>query len=405
MPAFEYKALNSKGQEETGILEADTPKQIRQVLREGSLTPLSVERVEKRESGTDNLKVQRAAAVKPADLALVTRQLATLVSSGSPLEEALGMTARQSERRSLRHVMSTVRSRVMEGHSLASGLQTFPSVFSSMFTSTVAAGEQSGHLDAVLDRLADYTESRQEIQQKMSSALVYPVILVIVSIAIVAGLLVFIVPKIVRVFESMNRDIPPLTQFMINTSDFLSSYGLYLIIGLALALFLFKQLLKIEKCKFRWHRLMLKIPLVKKLVRSANTGRFARTLSILASSGVPILDAMAISSKVVENLPMRKAVEDAALKVREGTPIHKALEQSGYFPPMTVYLIASGEKSGKLDDMLERSAVQQERETDTLVSSMLSLFEPILILVMGLVVLLIVMSIMLPILNLNDLGG
>jgi general secretion pathway protein F len=405
MPAFEYKALNSKGQEETGILEADTPKQIRQVLREGSLTPLSVERVEKRESGTDNLKVQRAAAVKPADLALVTRQLATLVSSGSPLEEALGMTARQSERRSLRHVMSTVRSRVMEGHSLASGLQTFPSVFSSMFTSTVAAGEQSGHLDAVLDRLADYTESRQEIQQKMSSALVYPVILVIVSIAIVAGLLVFIVPKIVRVFESMNRDIPPLTQFMINTSDFLSAYGLYLIIGLALALFLFKQLLKIEKWKFRWHRLMLKIPLVKKLVRSANTGRFARTLSILASSGVPILDAMAISSKVVENLPMRKAVEDAALKVREGTPIHKALEQSGYFPPMTVYLIASGEKSGKLDDMLERSAVQQERETDTLVSSMLSLFEPILILVMGLVVLLIVMSIMLPILNLNDLGG
>lgn len=404
MPAFEYKALNSKGQEETGILEADTPKQIRQVLREGNLTPLSVERVEKRESGTDNLKVRRAGTVKPADLALVTRQLATLVSSGSPLEEALAMTAKQSERRSLRHVMSTVRSRVMEGHSLASGLATFPSVFSSMYIATVAAGEQSGHLDAVLDRLADYTESRQEIQQKMSSALIYPVILVIVSIAIVAGLLVFIVPKIVRVFESMNREIPPLTQFMINTSDFLSAYGLYLLIGIVLAYMLFKQLLKIDKWKFRWHQLLLKLPLIKKLVRSANTGRFARTLSILASSGVPILDAMAISSKVVENLPMRKAVEDAAVKVREGTPIHKALEQSGYFPPMTVYLIASGEKSGKLDDMLERSAVQQERETDTLVSSMLSLFEPILILVMGIVVLLIVMSIMLPILNMNDLG-
>ncbi|PWQ98600.1 type II secretion system inner membrane protein GspF [Leucothrix pacifica] len=404
MPAFEYKALNAKGQEETGILEADTPKQIRQVLREGSLTPLSVERVEKRESGTDSLKTRRAGTVKPSDLALVTRQLATLVSSGSPLEEALAMTAKQSERRSLRHVMSTVRSRVMEGHSLASGLATFPSVFSSMYVATVAAGEQSGHLDAVLDRLADYTESRQEIQQKMSSALVYPVILVVVSIAIVAGLLVFIVPKIVRVFESMNKDIPPLTQFMINASDFLSAYGLYLLVGVILAFFLFRQLLKIDTWKFRWHKLLLKLPLIKKLVRSANTGRFARTLSILASSGVPILDAMSISSKVVENLPMRKAVEDAAIKVREGTPIHKALEQSGYFPPMTVYLIASGEKSGKLDDMLERSAVQQERETDTLVSSMLSLFEPILILVMGGVVLLIVMSIMLPILNMNDLG-
>lgn len=405
MPAFEYKALNSKGQEETGILEADTPKQIRQVLREGSLTPLSVERVEKREIGSENLKVRRAGSVKPADLALITRQLATLVSSGSPLEEALGMTARQSERRALRHVMSTVRSRVMEGHSLASGFSTFPTVFSNMFSATIAAGEQSGHLDAVLDRLADYTESRQEIQQKMSSALIYPVILVIVSIAIISGLLVFIVPKIVRVFESMNREVPPLTQFMIDASDFLNAYGLYLLVGIIVAYILLKQLLKLPKWKYRWHSLMLKLPLVKKLVRSANTARFARTLSILASSGVPILDAMAISSKVVENLPMRQAVEEAALKVREGMPIHKALEQSGYFPPMTVYLIASGEKSGKLDDMLERSAIQQERETDTLVTSMLSLFEPLLILVMGVIVLLIVMSIMLPILNLNDLSG
>ena len=406
MPAFEYKALNTKGQEETGILEADTPRQVRQVLREGSLTPLSVEQVEKSDSnGEDNLKTRRAGNIKAADLALVTRQLATLVSSGSPLEEALGMTAKQSERRTVRHVMSAVRSRVLEGHSLASGLKTFPSVFTNMYAATIAAGEQSGHLGAVLDRLADYTESRQEIQQKMSSALIYPVILIVVSIAIVAGLLVFIVPKIVRVFESMNKEVPPLTQVMINISDFLSAYGLYLVVGLIIGFFLLKQLLKIPSWKFRWHKLMLKIPLVKKLVRSANTGRFARTLSILASSGVPILDAMAISSKVVENLPMRRAVEDAALKVREGTPIYKALEQSGYFPPMTVYLIASGEKSGKLDDMLERSAVQQEREADTLVAAMLSLFEPILILVMGIVVLLIVMSIMLPILNLNQLGG
>ncbi|RVU84046.1 type II secretion system protein GspF [Leucothrix sargassi] len=407
MPAFEYKALNAKGQQETGILEADTSKQVRQVLREGKLTPLSVERVEKREkvSSENHLTAKHTGTIKPAELALITRQLATLLSSGSPLEEALSMTAKQSERRRLRHVMSAVRSRVMEGHSLAASLATFPSIFSNMYTSTVAAGEQSGHLDAVLDRLADYTESRQEIQQKMNSALVYPVILVIVSIAIVAGLLVFIVPKIVRVFESMSKEVPPLTEFMINASDFLSAYGLHLLIGIFVAYVLLKQLLKIPKWKFRWHQLMLKLPLIKKIVRSANTGRFARTLSILASSGVPILDAMSISSRVVENIPMRRAVDDAALKVREGAPIHKALEQSGYFPPMTVYLIASGEKSGKLDEMLERSAVQQEKEADSLVTSMLSLFEPILILVMGIIVLLIVMSIMLPILSLNDLGA
>ncbi|WP_022950696.1 type II secretion system inner membrane protein GspF [Leucothrix mucor] len=405
MPAFEYKALNAKGHEETGILEADNARQVRQVLREGSLTPLSVELVEKSEKNDgDVLKVRRSGKVKPADIALITRQLATLVSSGSPLEEALGMTSRQNERRNLRHVMSAVRSRVMEGHSLAAALKTFPSVFNSMYTATVAAGEQSGHLGAVLDRLADYTESRQEIQQKMSSALVYPVILTFLSIAIVSGLLVFIVPKIVRVFESMNKDVPPMTQLMINISDFLTAYGLYLLVALVIGYYLLQQLLKLPKWKFRWHQIMLRLPLVRKLVRSANTGRFARTLSILASSGVPILDAMSISSRVVQNLPMRKAVEDAAIKVREGMPINKALEQSGYFPPMTVYLIASGENSGKLDEMLERSAVQQERETDTLIGSMLSLFEPILILVMGGMVLLIVMSILLPILNLNQLG-
>ncbi len=404
MPAFEYKALNSKGQEETGILDADNPRQLRQLLRDSKLTPLEVNQVEKSESSNNkNNKIKRAGRVKAADLALLTRQLATLVQSGSPLEEALATTAKQTEKRNIKHILSAVRTRVLEGHSLADGLKTYPSVFPSMYRATVAAGEQSGHLDAVLDRMADYTESRQETQQRISTAMFYPAILTILSIAIVAGLLGFIVPKIVDVFANMGHELPAMTQALIKVSDFVRAYGLYIAIALFVAYILFKQITKIPKWKYKYHNFVLKIPVIKKMVRGLNTARFARTLSILASSGVPILDAMAISAKVVQNLPMRTAIENAADKVREGMTINRALEQSKYFPPMTVHLIASGESSGKLDEMLERAAVQQERETDAMLTSMLSLFEPMLILVMGGVVLLIVLSILLPILNLNQL--
>lgn len=402
MPAFEYIALDSKGKEETGILESDTARQIRQLLRDSNLTPLQVTQVQKSEN-TNQLKTRRAGRVKAADLALLTRQLATLVQSGSPLEEALTTTARQTEKRNIKHILSAVRSRVVEGFSFADGLKTFPSVFPDMYRATVAAGEQSGHLDAVLERMADYTESRQETQQRISTAMFYPAILTVLSIAIVAGLLGFIVPKIVDVFDNVGQELPVMTQMLIAVSDFVRVYGIYIAIGLILAFILFKQLIKNPTWRYRYHNFLLKMPVIKKMVRGLNTARFARTLSILASSGVPILDAMSISAQVVQNLPMRKAVNDAAVKVREGMAINRALEQTGYFPPMTVYLIASGESSGRLDDMLERAAIQQERETDSMLTSMLGIFEPVLILVMGGVVLLIVLSILLPILNLNQL--
>ncbi|HIO92845.1 MAG TPA: type II secretion system protein GspF [Leucothrix mucor] len=402
MPAFEYTALNAKGQEENGMLEADTARQVRQTLRDGNLTPLKVDQIEKKESQS-NSQVRRAGKVKAAELALFTRQLATLTQSGSPLEEALAVTAKQSERKNLRHIISAVRSRVIEGHSLAGGLQLFPSVFPHMFRATVAAGEQSGHIDAVLDRLADYTEDRQVLQQKIATALVYPVILTILSIAIVAGLLGFIVPQIVAVFENMGQELPIMTRMIIALSDLIIDYGLYVLAAIILAIVIFKKMITIPKWEYRYHNFLLRIPGIKKMVRGLNTARFARTLSILASSGVPILDAIGISAQVIQNIPMRQAVQDAAVKVREGKPIYKALEQSGYFPPMTIYLIASGENSGKLDDMLERAAVQQERETDSMMTGMLSIFEPMLILIMGGVVMTIVLSILLPILNLNQL--
>jgi general secretion pathway protein F len=402
MPAFEYTALNAKGQQETGMLEADTARQVRQLLRDGKLTPLNVEEVEQKESDSGT-RVRRAGRIKPAELALFTRQLATLVQSGSPLEEALSICAKQTERKNLRHIISAVRSRVLEGHSFAGGLNQFPSVFPNMYRATVSAGEEAGHLDGVLDRLADYTEDRQELQQKMSTALVYPVILIVLSIAIVAGLLAFIVPQIVGVFENMGKDLPTMTKMIISMSDFIIDYGLHLLALLIVMIIIFKRMVKIPKWEYRYHSFLLRVPAVKKMVRGLNTARFARTLSILASSGVPILNAMSISSQVVQNVPMRKAINEAAVKVSEGKPIHKSLEQSGYFPPMTIYLIASGENSGTLDDMLERAAIQQERETDSMMTGMLSLFEPLLILVMGGVVLTIVLSILMPILNLNQL--
>lgn len=404
MPAFEYTALNAKGKEETGILDADNARQVRQLLRDSSLTPLDVTQVEKSES-SNKQKTKRAGRVKAADLALLTRQLATLVQSGSPLEEALSTTAKQTEKRNIQHILSAVRSRVVEGYSLAEGLNTYPSVFPHMFRATIAAGEQSGHLDAVLERMADYTETRQETQQRISNAMFYPAILTIISIAIVAGLLGFIVPKIIDVFDNMGQELPGMTQALISVSDIVRDYGLYITGFLILAFFLFRQAIKVPKWRYRYHKFLLKVPVIKKMVRGLNTARFARTLSILASSGVPILDAMSISAQVVQNLPMRKAIEDAAKKVREGKAINRALEQSGYFPPMTVYLIASGESSGKLDEMLERAAEQQERETDSMLTNILGLFEPLLILVMGGVVLLIVLAILLPILNLNQLVG
>ena len=402
MPAFEYTALNSKGKEEKGMLEADNARQVRQLLRDGNLSPLQVEQVEKSEKSSKQ-KTHKVGRVKAGDLALMTRQLATLVQSGSPLEEALATTAKQTEKRNVRHILSAIRSRVVEGYSLADGLALFPSVFPDIYRATVAAGEQSGHLDAVLERMADYTETRQETQQRISSAMFYPVILTIISIAIVAGLLGFIVPKIIDVFSNVGQELPAMTQVLIKISDFVRAYGIYIAIALVIAFILFKQLMKIPKWRYKYHNFLLQVPVIKKMVRGLNTARFARTLSILASSGVPILDAMSISAEVVQNLPMRKAIEDAAHKVREGMTINRALDQSKYFPPMTIYLIASGESSGKLDDMLERAALQQERETDMMLTNMLGIFEPMLILIMGGVVLLIVLSILLPILNLNQL--
>lgn len=401
MAAFEYTVLDAKGKQKTGILEADTARQARQQLRDAGETPLEVAAVE-----DDSAKVKTGSIrgrIKPADLAIVTRQLATLLESGAPLEEALQMAAQQSENKSVQRVMSAVRSKVTEGHSLASSFRGFPNSFPPLFLATVEAGEKSGHLDAILSRLADYTESRYEMQQKAATAMYYPIALIIMAIAIVSGLLGYVVPKVVQVFQDMGQALPLLTQIILKISDIVTTYGIFLLIAVVLFFMIAKKLLQFPSWRYRYDRFLLKVPLIKGLIRGNNTAGFARTLSILFSSGVPILDALAISAQVVQNLPMKQAVEEATIKVREGGSIAKSLEQSGYFPPMAVYMIASGENSGKLGSMLERAAQQQERETDSTLARLLALFEPVLIVTMGVIVLLIVLAILLPIFELPEL--
>jgi general secretion pathway protein F len=405
MGAFEYTALDAGGRSRKGLLEGDTARQVRQLLRDQGMTPLEVQESTRASRKREGRRVGRLFGyrVSTTELALVTRQLATLVGSALPLELALQAVAQESEKPSTRSLLMAVRSRVMEGHSLAAALDEHPAVFPELYRATVAAGEQSGHLEVVLERLADYTEAREQMRQKFMLALLYPGILTSMAVVVVIGLLTYVVPQVVQVFDSLGQELPLLTRLMLASSDFLLANGVSLLIGLGLVLG--GYLLALRRKRFRRfvHRLQLKVPLLGRLTRGLNTGRYTRTLSILMASSVPVLEALRIAGQVLSNLPMREAVERTAVKVREGAELHRSLRESGYFPPMTVQLIASGEASGNLEAMLERAAIQQDRETETLIAAMLGLFEPLLILGMGLMVLVIVLAILLPIFDLNQL--
>jgi len=405
MGAFEYAALDQNGKERKGVIEGDSPRTIRQQLRDQGLIPLKVDEVAHKEaaSGGKKFAFSFRRGISATDLALLTRQLSTLSRSGLPLDEATSTVARQTEKPRLKSLMLGVRAKVMEGHSLAEGLGKFPHVFPELYRATVAAGEQSGYLDTVLERLADYTEARQQLTQRIQLAMFYPAILTFMSVLVVGALLGYVVPQIVTVFEDMGQTLPLMTRILIGISDFFRDYFGLLFFGLVAAFTATVYVLRKPGPKFKFHEFILKVPIIGRFVRGVNTARFSRTLSILAASGVPVLDALRIAGQVVDNLPMRDAVMQAAHKVREGGALAKSLEQSGYFPPMTVNLIASGEVSGKLEEMLERAATNQEREQETQISFMMGMLEPILIIVMGMVVLFIVLATLLPIFNMNQL--
>ena len=408
MAAFEYVALDEKGKEKKGVTEGDTAKQVRQLLRDKGLIPLQIEAAKgsakksPKSSGFETSKLfQRG--ISTTELALITRQLATLVQAALPLEEALAAVANQAEKPRIQSMMYAVRSKVMEGHTLAAGLGDFPRVFPQLYCATVDAGEKSGHLDTVLERLADYTETRQELQSKVSQAMIYPAFLTGFAILIIAFLMAYVVPQVVSVFDDIGEELPALTKTLIALSDFIIDWGAYLFV-LAVAAFIgFKVMMKNPDLREKYHRLLLRIPLIQKLVRGLNTAQFTRTFGILSGSGVAILESMNISAQVVGNLPLRKAILEATDRVREGTGISKAQAQSKLLPPITLQLIASGENSGELEQMLDRASKQLEREQVSMISFIVGIMEPVIISVMGLMVLLIVLGILLPIFDLNQL--
>jgi general secretion pathway protein F len=404
MGAYQYVAVDPSGKERKGVLEGDTARHVRQLLRDRQLLPVEVSEVRgKQPTARGRLTLRRR--VSSLDLALLTRQLATLARAGLPLEEALLAVAEQTDKTQLKSIILGVRAKVLEGHTLAMGLEEYPHAFPSVYRATVAAGEQAGQLDAVLERLADYTESRHGLRQKISHALIYPIVLTCLALTIIVLMLIYVVPKVVGVFENTGQTLPMLTRGLIALSAFLQSWWWAVAAALVAAALIWRRMLKSESTRRRYHALLLRLPVIGRVSRGLNTAQFTRTLSILSSSGVPVLDALRIGASVVTNLPMREAVEEAAVRVREGGAIGRSLERSKLFPPMSIHLISSGESSGELDRMLERAATHQENEMDSLLGAMLSVLEPALIIVMGLIVLAIVMAILLPIFQINQLVG
>lgn len=404
MAAFEYLALDPRGREQKGLIEADSPRQARQLLREKQWAPLEVKQAKSKEDvSRGGLSFGRGLSAR--DLALVTRQLATLVQAALPIEEALRAAAAQSTSAKIKSMLLAVRARVMEGHSLAAALREYPSAFPELYRATVAAGEHAGHLGLVLDQLADYTDQRQQSRQKIQLALLYPVILMVASLAIVVLLLGYVVPDVVKVFVNTGQELPALTRGLIATSDLVKNWGWLIVLGIIAAFLAMRAALRDPALRLRWHAFILRIPLIGRLSRATNTARFASTLAILTKSGVPLVEALSIAAAVIANLRIRERVVEAAQKVREGSSLTRALDATGEFPPMMLHMIASGEKSGELDQMLARTARNQENDLAAQVSLLVGLFEPFMLVFMGAVVLVIVLAILMPILSLNQLVG
>ncbi|KTC74888.1 type II secretory pathway protein LspF [Legionella birminghamensis] len=396
MAAYQYQALNKSGANTKGVIEADSERQARQLLREKGLIPTQIKAVHKQQN---HVKGRLSAQ----DLSLLTRQLATLLAAGIPVEESLQGVSEQTEKDKARELVIGVRAKVLEGYSLAQALGEFPHAFPELYRATVGAGEQTGRLDLVLEKLADYTENQQETRQKIQQALIYPSLMIIVSTAIISFLLAFVVPKIIEVFTSSGQSLPEMTKLLITLSDFIKSYGLYVLGALALAIFGFRRSLRNIKIKTAWHRLLLRLPIIAYLSRSVNVARYIHTFGILFAAGVSVLETMRVSASLVTNLVMRQAFDVAATRVREGMSISHALKETGFLNPMAIHLIASGEKSGQIATMMERAASHMDAEVRRLIDTALTLLEPLVILFMGAVVLFIVLATLLPIFSMEQL--
>ncbi|MGF1802058.1 type II secretion system inner membrane protein GspF [Vibrio gigantis] len=403
MAAFEYKALDAKGKSKKGSIEADNARQARQRLKEQGLMPVEMTEAKAKTAKGAQSSTSFKRGISTPDLALITRQISTLVQSGMPLEECLKAVAEQSEKPRIRTMLLAVRSKVTEGYSLADSLADYPHIFDELFRAMVAAGEKSGHLDAVLERLADYAENRQKMRSKLLQAMIYPVVLVVFAVAIVSFLLATVVPKIVEPIIQMGQELPQSTQFLLASSEFIQNWGIQLLLLIIGVIVLIKTALKKPGVRMSWDRKLLSIPLIGKIAKGINTSRFARTLSICTSSAIPILEGMKVAVDVMSNHHVKQQVLQASDSVREGASLRKALDQTKLFPPMMLHMIASGEQSGQLEQMLTRAADNQDQSFESTVNIALGIFTPALIALMAGLVLFIVMATLMPMLEMNNL--
>ncbi|ACE85466.1 type II secretion system inner membrane protein GspF [Cellvibrio japonicus] len=411
MGAYSYKALNEDGKTVKGILEGDSERHIRAQLRAKKLKPLEVlsssaeSAANSENTGLGGWGRRRAGKLSVRDLSLITRQLASLVRSGLPLDEALQATAKQSQKANVKRVVLQVRTRVLEGFSLAQAMGDNPGAFNDMYRALVRAGEGSGYLSPVLERLADYTQTSQQLQQRIKMAMIYPVVMLMVSIGVIVALMVWVVPKLVKIFEQGGRELPMLTQALIACSEFLQNYGVVLFIAIIAVYFGIQHLLRDPKRLRAWHVMQLKLPVIGELVKQINSSRFAATLSLLSASGVPLLQALNISGQVMTNKVMQEACDSVAAAVREGTSLNRAMENSGAFPPLLVQLVASGETNGTLPQQLDNAARDQERELEMMLGVAMGLLEPATIIFMGGAVCLIVLAILTPIFEMTQMAS
>ena len=400
MPAYRFEAATPAGKIETGIVDADSPRQARSVLRDKGLTPIDLAPVENKSAAATTLVGGR---LRDADLALATRQLASLLSARLPLERALGAVVQQADRSIVRDRFAAVRSDVVAGQSLAQAMAKYPRDFPEVYRALVTAGEQSGDLGLVMSRLADYVESRTALTQRVQLAFTYPAIVTLVALGVVVALLTYVVPQVVGVFQQTRQQLPWLTVALIATSAFIRNWGWLIAVAAVAGVIGWRFAVRGPAFRLAWHRRQLSLPLFGRLIRGVNTARFASTLAILTSSGVPLIRALEAGAQTLGNDSLRANVADAIARVREGAPLSRALAAGKQFPPVMIHMIASGEATGELPEMLERSATTLAQEVERRTLTLTSLLEPVLILIMGAIVLMIVLAVLLPIIEINQL--
>ncbi len=404
MAVFEYKALTKQGKHVKGLQEGDSERQIRQILRDKGLTPLSLAEIEKKSSRTKGAqKGFFVPKLSVAELSLFTRELFTLLDASTPLKEALKALSTQSESKQVARFITSLHTHVSEGYSLANAMALAPVTIPRDIIATIQAGEESGHLDKVLSRLADSIEQQDNLNKKMKTALIYPMLMVVVAVAIVFFLMIYVVPKVVSVFDNMQQTLPPLTQGLLSLSAFVQAQWPLMLVVVILMWLGGIWVMKRPKWRFAVHTFLLRIPGLKRFLIYSATARWSRTFGVLVLSGVAIKDALKISAEVMTMDPMKKGVLDMVEEVREGKPVYHAMQTAGFFPPLLLNLVKTGEGKGQLDAMLIKGAEHYETAVESTATALVSILEPVLIIIMGGVVLTIVMAIMMPLFEMNQM--